>query len=469
MEQLARLAEMANPSMVPPLHKDFRPAALANRAFLSLLRKSGKAVPLVIGLERGDGSVSVFRTECFDETAEAAPLNLPYAERLAKFLLWQRGGWRFIIGGPRSVGEHIRRTYSAAGARAFDANFMGGVYEHPFTVEITDPEKVPEPSEGAMRLGGHLDGCRIGFDLGATDRKVAAVVDGEAIFTEEVVWDPRNASDPSYHFNEIMAALKSAASHMPRVDAIGGSAAGVYINNRPRVASLYRGVPKDLFDSKIANLFIDLKKAWGGIPFLVVNDGEVTALAGAMSLNDNAVLGIALGSSQAGGYVNETGEITTWLDELAFVPVDYHPRAPVDEWSGDPGVGAQYFSQQAVFRLAPEAGIEIDSSLGPAEKLKFVQEKLQAGDGRARAIFETIGHYTGYGVAHYATFYQLRHVLILGRVTSGEGGNIILSKAQEVLKKDFPELAAKISLHLPDESSRRVGQAVAAASLLSIK
>jgi predicted NBD/HSP70 family sugar kinase len=469
VQDLAKLAEMAKPSMVPPLHKGFCPAVLAHQAFLNRVRKSGKRVPLVIGLERGDGSISVFRTECFDESAESAPLNLPYAERLAKFLLWQRGGWRFIIGGPRLVGEHIKQTYSASGARAFDANFMGGVYEHPFTVEITDPEKVPEPSEGTMRLGGHLDGCRIGFDLGATDRKVAAVVDGEAIFTEEVVWDPRNATDPSYHFNEIMAALKSAASRMPRVDAIGGSAAGVYINNRPRVASLYRGVPQDLFDSKIANLFIDLKKAWGGIPFLVVNDGEVTALAGAMSLDDNAVLGIALGSSQAGGYVTETGEITTWLNELAFVPVDYHPQAPVDEWSRDGGVGAQYFSQQAVFRLAPEAAIDIDPTLGPAEKLKVVQERLHAGDDRSRAIFETIGHYVGYGVAHYANFYRLRHVLILGRVTSGDGGNIILSKAQEVLRKDFFELAEKIKLHLPDESSRRVGQAVAAASLLSIR
>jgi predicted NBD/HSP70 family sugar kinase len=455
--------------MAPPLHKRFCPAVLANQAFLSLVRKSGKGVPLVIGLERGDGSISVYRTECFGEGAESARLNLPSAERLAKFLLWQRGGWRFIIGGPSSVGEHIRQTYSPKGARAFDANFMGGIYERPFTVEITDPDTVPEPSEGTMRLGGHLDGCRIGFDLGATDRKVAAVVDGETIFTEEVVWDPRNATDPSYHFNEIMAALKSAGSRLPRVDAIGGSAAGVYINNRPRVASLYRGVPQNLFDDKIANLFIDLKKAWDGIPFLVVNDGEVTALAGAMSLDDHAVLGIALGSSQAGGYVTESGEITTWLNELAFVPVDYHPQAPVDEWSRDTGVGAQYFSQQAVFRLAPEAGIEIDPSLGPADKLKHVQERLHAGDEQARAIFETIGHYVGYGVAHYANFYRLRHVLILGRVTSGDGGSIILSKAQEVLRRDFPELAEKIKLHLPDESSRRVGQAVAAASLLSIQ
>jgi predicted NBD/HSP70 family sugar kinase len=328
---------------------------------------------------------------------------------------------------------------------------------------------VPAASEGTVRLGGHLEGCRIGFDLGASDRKVAAVIDGEAVYTEEIVWDPRHATDPTYHFNEIMAGLKSAAQHLPRVDAIGGSAAGVYIRNRPRVASLYRGVPKDLFDQKITRLFFDLQEAWGGIPFEVVNDGEVTALAGAMSLNDVAVLGIALGSSQAGGYVTENGEITTWLNELAFVPVDYDPAAPADEWSGDRGVGAQYFSQQAVFRLAPVAGIKLDESLGLAEKLKSVQELLHAGDERARLIFETIGCYVGYGVAHYADFYTLRHVLVLGRVMSGEGGDIILRRAQEVLKKEFPELAQKTVVHLPDESTRRVGQAVAAASLPEIK
>ena len=107
----------------------------------------------------------------------------------------------------------------------------------------------------------------------------------------------------------------------------------------------------------------------------------------------------------------------------------------------------------------------LDARLGPAEKLKSVQELLEHGDDRARLIFETIGCYVGYGVAHYADFYELRHVLILGRVTSGEGGNIILARAQDVIKQEFPALAAKVALHLPDESTRRVGQAVAAASL----
>jgi len=459
------LSELARPAVVPPLHSNFCPAALANRAFLRAVDESGSAVPLAIALERGNGQISVFRTRCFDENSPSAALNLPYAERLVKFLLWSRGGWRIVIGGPRSIFEHIKRVYAPGGDRAFDAEFMADVFERPFTVEMADINKVPDPNEGTVRLGGHLDGCRICFDLGASDRKVSAVINGEVVYTEEVNWNPRDASDPSYHFNEINAALKSAAAHLPRVDAIGGSAAGIYIDNRPRMASLFRGVPRERWKDGIADLFTKLKAEWGGVPFEVVNDGEVTALAGAMSLNDGAVLGIAMGSSEAGGYVTPKGEITTWLNELAFCPVDYHPDAPIDEWSGDRGCGVQYFSQQAVFRLAASVGIMLDESLDLAEKLKSVQNLLKAGDERAIKIWESIGIYTGYGIAHYAMFYELRHVLVLGRVTSYDGGNIIVTKAREVLQREFPELAEKVALHLPDESSRRVGQAVAAASL----
>lgn len=466
---MKELAALAKPQFVPPLHPSFAPAALADREFLKMVDESEQGEPLVFALERGGGQISVFSTRCFPDGHMHANLNLPYAERVVKNLLWQRGGWKVMVGGPKSVGEHIKKVYSADGPRKFDFNFMANVYENPFTVVVTDAASIPGPSEGTMTLGGHLDGCRIGFDLGASDRKVSAVIDGEAVYTEEVNWDPRGNSDPTYHYNEINAALKSAAKHMPRVDAIGGSSAGIYLNNRVRMASLFRGVPQELYDTKLATLFSDLQKEWGGVPLDVVNDGEVTALAAALGLNDTAVLGIALGSSEAGGYVTLDGEITTWLNELAFCPVDYDENGGVDEWSGDCGTGAQYFSQQAVFRLAPAAGIPIDESLGLAEKLKSVQDLLQAGDERALKIWESIGIYMGYGVAYYAQFYSIKHVLILGRVTSGNGGNLILDKANEVLKAEFPELAERITLHLPDEKTRRIGQAVAAASLPIIK
>jgi predicted NBD/HSP70 family sugar kinase len=250
---------------------------------------------------------------------------------------------------------------------------------------------------------------------------------------------------------------------MPRVDAIGGSSAGIIIDNRPMVASLFRSVPPQDYP-KIRSLFVRIRDEWK-VPLVVINDGDVTALAGSMSLDDTGILGIALGSSEATGYVDIHGRILGWINEMAFTPVDYQPDAPVDEWSGDKGCGSQYFSQQCVFRLAPKAGILIPPDVTDAEKLRFVQDKLEAGHEGAARIWQTMGTYLGYAAAHYADFYEIKHVLILGRCTSGKGGKLILDGANEVLRKEFPELAARLAIQLPDEKSRRVGQSVAAASL----
>jgi predicted NBD/HSP70 family sugar kinase len=455
---------MIKPNFLPPLDEGFRPAVLANRAFQIEVEDSGVGVPLVLGLERPAGSVSRFETQVFPADHPRADANLTYAERIFKFLLWQRGGWKAYVGGPRHIGDYIRSCYAPGGVREFDCYFMGrDVYEKTFTVVPCDPSEVPPAREISRPLGRHLDGHRIGFDLGASDRKASAVVNGQAIFSEEVVWAPRTQRDPQYHYHEIMAALKKAASKMERVDAIGGSAAGVYIDNQVRIASLFRGVPQERYD-EVRNLFLRIRDELG-VPLEIVNDGEVTALAGSMSLEDNGVLGIALGSSEASGYVNLEGNITGWLNELAFAPVDYNPEAPADEWSGDRGGGALYFSQQCVFRLAPRAGIEIPVQITPAEKLEFVQEKLEAGHAGAAKIWQSMGIYMGYTVAHYADFYELKHVLILGRCTSGRGGQLILDGADQVLRAEFPELAARVHIQLPDEKSRRVGQSIAAASL----
>jgi predicted NBD/HSP70 family sugar kinase len=187
-----------------------------------------------------------------------------------------------------------------------------------------------------------------------------------------------------------------------------------------------------------------------------------------MSLGRNRILGISFGTSTAGGYVNAQGNITSWINELAFAPVDYNPDAPRDEWSGDYGCNVQYFSQQCVGRLLAPAGIVVDEKLGLPEKLKHVQNLMEQGDVGARKIYDTIGTYFGYAIAHLADFYDLENVLILGRVTSGPGGEIIIAGAKEALKIEFPEFAEKISFHIPDEKQKRHGQAVAAASLPSL-
>ena len=457
------------PQFRPVLDPEFVPASLWNRAFSAAVRESGAGEPLALALERSDGSVSVFRTRTLPDAGAGAALNLRYAERLLKFLLWQKGGWRITAAGPRAVFEHLRAVYTPSGARASDHEFMGErVYGRPMEIVHAGFDAVPPEREAAAPLGRHLDGYRIGFDLGASDRKCAAVAEGKVVFSEEVPWNPSTQSDPQYHFDGIHDSLRRAAAHLPRVDAIGGSAAGVYVNNEVRVGSLYRSVPRAAFEGRIRRLFFELQDAWGGVPFEVVNDGEVTALAGSMALGDGAVLGIAMGSSLAAGYVTPAGAITGWLNELAFAPVDYRADAPVDEWSGDAGVGAQYFSQQAVNRLLGPAGIELPKDMPLAVKLEQVQKLAAAGDARALRIYDTIGVYFGYTIALYADFYEIRNLLVLGRVLTGEGGDRILSTARQVLRAEFPELAERLRFHIPDEKEKRHGQAIAAASLPAI-
>lgn len=445
-----------------PLDPGFRPAALAVRSYRRLVESAG-AVPLVLALERPDGSISRLDLEILPEDHPRAPENLAYVERTFKTLLWQRGGRKAWVGGPAAVGRHIAASYGPGGKREFDYRFMGEqAYAGPFSVSVCRVADVPAGSEHGKPLGRHLDGCRIGFDLGASDRKAAAVIDGEVVFSEEVVWEPGIADDPDYHYREVMAALTRAASKMPRLDAIGGSAAGIYVDNEVRVASLFRGVPRSRFDD-VRGLFRRIRREMG-VPLEIINDGDVAALAGSMVLEDNSVLGIALGSSLAAGYVGPAGEITGWLNELAFAPIDFSPSGDIDEWSGDRGCGARYLSQQCVFRLAERVGLELpDGTL--AAKLAAVQKELEAGHEGARQIWESMGRYLGYAVARYADFYQLRHVLILGRCTSGRGGGLLLEGARKVLEVEFPDLADSIEIHLPDEKSRRVGQSIAAASL----
>jgi len=453
------------PQVLPPLDEDFRPAILANQNFQREVESVG--VRTVIGVERSGGEVSRFETKVYPEGHPNFESNYQYIERIVKFLLWQRGGHTLHVGGSPKIAEYLKKAYSRQGSQKFDFDFMGTqVYEKEFSVISCGIDEVPASRETGKLLGRNLQGHRIGFDLGASDRKVSAVVDGTPIYSEEVIWEPRKNSDPEYHYREVMTALKTAASKMPRVDAIGGSSAGIYIDNRPMVASLFRGISQEKF-SEIKNMFLRIRDELG-VPLEVINDGDVTALAGSMSIEDNGILGIALGSSEAAGYVNMEGHIMGWLNELAFAPIDYSPNAPVEEWSGDKGCGASYFSQQCVFRLAPKAGISIPADVTDAEKLKFVQERLDAGHEGALKIWQSMGVYLGYGIAHYADFYDIKHVLILGRCTSGRGGDLLLEGAKKVFETEFPDLVGKIELHLPDEKIRRVGQSVAAASLPAI-
>lgn len=452
------------PRVTPELDPGFRPMVLASRQFQEAARATGRSVTLDLAVERSPESVTRCQISLFPGDHPSSAGNFRLAERTLKFLLWARGGWRIWVAGSSFIGEQLRAYYRDTPTGGFDAALMGEkIYARPFEVRAVELGDLPAESERTQRLGGHWQGCRVGFDLGASDIKVAAVRDGTVLYSDEFRWDPRPQQDPQWHFEQIQAALHAAASHLPRVDTIGGSSAGVIVGNEVRVASLFRGVPDALFETRVRLLFREIQKSWGDVPFEVVNDGEVTALAGSMSLESPAVLGIAMGSSLAAGFVSREGNITPWLNELAFAPVDVRNDAPFDEWSGDRGCGVQFFSQQAVARLIPASGLPISSEWALPDRLLAVQTAMKEGDERAARIYRTLGVCLGYAAAQYREFYDFDHLLLLGRVTTGVGGDLLLEQARRVLALEFPEIGAR--LHMPDEKQKRHGQAMAAASL----
>ena len=446
---------------MPPLDPDFIPFGKWIEAY-----EKGAQKPLTIAVERDQGKISV-RSTRIHGTPEMAEADYRYVERYVKFLLWSIGGFRIYICGDSAIAQRLQKAYTHEGERKFDVQFMEDVYEVPFEVRDGALEDCPRENDTPVSIGGHMEGCRIGFDAGGSDRKVSAVIDGKTVDSEEVVWHPKTVADPQYHFDGIVEAFKTAASKMPRVDAIGVSSAGVFIGNSPMVSSLFIKVPREKREL-VKTIYDRAALEIGDVPIVVANDGDVTALAGAMGMNCGSVMGMAMGTSEAVGYVDADGNVLGWLNELAFAPVDLFEGALEDEWSTDRGVGCKYFSQDAVIKLAPRAGIELDPKLTPAEKLKVVQKLMEEGDPRAKAVFEDIGVYLAYAVQQYRHFYDIQNMMVLGRVMSGKGGETILAVCQDTMKEVFPDLYQRIRVMLPDENTRRVGQSVAAASLPEI-
>ena len=459
MEYLGISFEMKH---TPVLDPEFIPFGVWAEEYLK-----GATQPIAIAVEKNEGYVSVHQTKIYG-TAEMAEADYRYVERYVKFLLWSIGGFKVYLCGCSELTKRLQKAYVPSGERAFDYDFFQKLYEQELQIIDLPLDQCPASNETPKPIGGHLEGCRIGFDAGGSDRKVSAVIDGETVYSEEVVWHPKKNPDPTYQYEGILDSFRTAASKMPRVDAIGVSSAGVFIGNAPMISSIFYCVPRERWD-EVKTVFDRAAAAIGDVPIVVANDGDVSALAGAMGMGVGSIMGMAMGTSEAVGYVDKDMNVLGWISELAFAPVDLNEDAMVDEWSTDIGVGCKYFSQDAVIKLAPRIGIELDENLSPAEKLKVVQGLMEADDPRAQKVFESIGAYLAYTVVLYAQFYDLRHLMMLGRVMSGKGGDTIMSVCQKILADEFPALNEKVEVIVPDEKTRRVGQSVAAASLPAIR
>ncbi len=442
---------MQSPVFVPP--------ALRIR---KLRAESDKNTPqFVFAWEREDGCFYRFAMP-IPASRESDPAVLQLAERCVKTVLWAAGGWKLWLSGPAAVCDFVEAAYAAGGPRQFDRDMMERVYDRPMTTQRCGADEVPQTRDKLQTGGTSWQGCRIGFDLGASDFKIAAVEEGEVRFNDEFPWDPRNATDPDYHYNMLSEGLRKAAEHLPRVDAIGGSSAGIVVANRLRVASLLRAIPAEHY-AEAQSLFKRVEADWK-VPVEVANDGDVTALAAYLTEGSTGVLGVAMGSSEAVGFIDRAGALTGRLNELAFAPVDLAPDAPADEWSGDTGVGAMYFSQDAVNRLALHYGLKYEDSVILPERLVDIQNRMIAGEAVAKQIYVNIGTYLGHAIAWYHEFYDYSDMLVLGRVTTGSGGDLLLETAIETVKAEYPDLA-DLKVRMPDEKAKRLGQSVAAAAI----
>ena len=222
----------------PLLDEGFIPFGVWARAYLE-----GADRPFRVALERENGRVSVFSSRLRGE--EYAEANLRYMERYVKFLLWSVGGWKVTVCGCEETAEKLKGIFCLDGERRFDANFNIDIFERPFELVVCEEADFPRANEQARSIGGHLEGCRIGFDAGGSDRKVSAVIDGVSVYSEEVVWFPKQSTDLRYQYSGIVEAFKTAASKMPRVDAIGVSSAGTFVGNAPMVSSLFIKIPRE--------------------------------------------------------------------------------------------------------------------------------------------------------------------------------------------------------------------------------
>jgi len=441
---------------------------------LNFLREvsHGGGQTVSVAWERENGNIYRYDMEI---PKRIHPMMLPgvkhLVERVVKFVLWSAGGWKLYISGPDEIVKPIAKAYTKKGARAFDYDFFSSLYGRNVEVCVVPAKKMPEMCEHEVVVKNNVNGNRIGFDLGASDFKISALKRGKVVFSKEFPWDPRPQSDPEYHYSKLSAGLEEAAAALGgKVDAIGGSSAGTFVGKKLGVASLIRGVKeKNPSKYEIAqNLFARVEEEWQ-CPFEVFNDGDVTALAGAITMKRNGVLGVAMGSSEAVGYINPKGALTGRISELAFAPVDLNPNAGVCEWSGDFGVGAMYFSQQAVNFLACRYGMKFPKAMKLPERLKVVQAAMEKHEEVALKIYLMIGRYLANAAAWYREFYDYQNLMILGRVTSGFGGSVILETAKMGLQALDPALAEEIDIFMPDEKARRLGQSVAAAQIPEIR
>jgi len=486
MSQAAMKILLARPAVPAPLDPNFSPVVLAKKKYHKLV--AGSPHVLEWALPRADGC-GRGKLPVFAEKHSDVEASIYLAGVCIQEMLWQRSASALLLAGPPKICEAVKAAFSPGGQYEFESSTMPKVCGTPaakFEVKIVPKEELPEGKDSPQVCGKDASGCRLAFDLGKSDIKTVAVKDGEVVYSKETEWDVTDPN-PEYHYKAIVAALMLAKAALPRVDCVGGSATGTISgDNEATWCDIFPNVPPDVYKEKVVDIFKRIaKEVAGDVPLKVINDGEVTALAAVQKIGKGNIMGISMGSSEGGGYANADGNLMGWINELCYIRLDLNPEAPTDPWTkgAHTGISHLYLGQRGATKLAHKAGVEVpENYIYPhpdmctikhedhAQCLKLIQKAM--GDPnkeqQVKALYETCGVYLGYAIAQYQEFYKIDHVMILGRVSKGKGGDIMLNKANEVLQTEFPQYA-DVAFHTADDHFKAVGQCIAAAALPELK
>lgn len=492
MSAAAQKHLIVKPKVAAPLDPGFAPVVLGKRQYLQAAKDCKDTLDWA--LPRADGCAR-YSLPVFPEGSDDAEASVYLAGVLIQEMIWQRSASELQLAGPTKICETLKQAFSKGGAYEYEAGSMPNVCGTPdkaFEVKIVDKAALPEAKDAPQVCGKDASGCRLAFDLGKSDIKTVAVKDNEVLDSAETEWDVTNV-DPEYHFKAITDAMRKtidrAVAKDPsyKIQAVGGSATGtVSADNDATWCDIFPNVPPDVYKEKVVGIFKRIAKdVAGDVPLKVINDGEVTALAAVQKLKGlGNVMGISMGSSEGGGYANADGNLLGWINELCYIRLDLNPEAPTDPWTkgAHRGISHMYLGQRGATKLAAKAGVKVPENLvyphadmctirheNHAQALKMIQEAMKdpAQEPQVKQLYETCGVYLGYGLAQYSEFYKIDHVMILGRVSKGAGGDLMLATAKRVLETEFPEYAG-ITFHTADDHFKAVGQCIAAAALPSI-
>lgn len=349
-----------------------------------------------------------------EEKFDGSELAFTLIERIVKSMIWVYGGYKICIN-DEAVAMRLKSVYE--NERKFDADFMSSVYAKPF--EVVFDETLYQACDEKIEIK-ETKGLKIGLDLGGTSVKASTVKDGEEIKSEVVSWKALDSNDIEYHYSFLCSVIEKMSVAGERVEGVGISTAGVVCNNELAISLLLRNVKRETYE----NLFARISQRFS-LPVTVVNDGDVSAMC---AQKEGNVLGIALGTSEAGGYIND-GYLSGRLNELAFVPFCFYD-GDVDEWSGDSGCGVNFISQHGVRTASKSLGYNFE---GTDTEVAYAVHAEAQNDENLAKTYDIIGEYLGWALLWYNEFYTLDTVCLAGGVMSGTFSGNIVKRASEIL------------------------------------